>query len=202
MIILSLVATVTAGMVWYQTRAVQVEAAERARAQAAWILSGALDWARLILREDLRTNQGRAAPYDSLDEVWATPLAEARLSSFLAADKNNNADGGPEAFISGAITDAQSRFNLRGVVGEDGKVIPVQLAALKRLVCPTMPQKALPRAWPKPSNRRVLMAPQARRPRRCGPLVWPTWPGWVSTKLCSSNCNPGPTCCPPLQRST
>jgi general secretion pathway protein K len=133
MIILSLVATVTAGMVWYQTRAVQVEAAERARAQAAWILSGALDWARLILREDLRTNQGRTAPYDSLDEVWATPLAESRLSSFLAADKNNNAEGGPEAFISGAITDAQARFNLRGVVGDDGKVVPAQLAALKRL---------------------------------------------------------------------
>ena len=54
MVIVALVATVTAGMVWQQTRAVQVEEAERARAQAGWILSGALDWARLILREDLR----------------------------------------------------------------------------------------------------------------------------------------------------
>ena len=32
-------------MVWQQWRAVQVEAAERARTQAAWILTGALDWA-------------------------------------------------------------------------------------------------------------------------------------------------------------
>jgi general secretion pathway protein K len=33
MIIVALVATVTAGMVWQQNRAVQVEAAERARAR-------------------------------------------------------------------------------------------------------------------------------------------------------------------------
>ena len=133
MIILSMVVTVTAGMVWQQTRAVEVEAAERARAQAAWILGGALDWARLILSEDSRNNRQRGRNFDALDEPWATPLAEARLSTFLAADKDNNADSGPEAFLSGAIVDAQSRFNLRGLVDGAGKVVPVQLAALQRL---------------------------------------------------------------------
>ena len=49
MIIVTLVATLAASMVWQQWRAVQVEGAERARAQSAWILAGALDWARLIL---------------------------------------------------------------------------------------------------------------------------------------------------------
>lgn len=133
MVIVALVATVTAGMVWQQTRAVHVEAAERARTQAAWILSGALDWARLILREDLRNNRSSSQPHDSLDEPWATPLAEARLSTFLAADKDNNADSGPEAFISGSITDVQSRFNLRSLLAEDGKLLPLQQAALGRL---------------------------------------------------------------------
>jgi general secretion pathway protein K len=133
MIILALVATTAAGMVWQQTRAVNIEAAERARAQSAWILNGALDWARLILREDQRANNQRRTPHDSLGEPWAQPLAEARLSSFLAADKDNNADSGPEAFISGAIEDAQSRFNLRGLVDEAGKPVPAQLAALERL---------------------------------------------------------------------
>ena len=133
MIIMALVATVTAGMVWHQSRAIQIEAAERARTQAAWILNGALDWARLILREDQRNNRSRANPYDGLDEPWATPLEEARLSSFLAADKDNNADSGPEAFISGQIEDAQSRFNLRNLLDDGGKVVPVQLEALKRL---------------------------------------------------------------------
>ena len=133
MIIVALVATAAAGMVWQQTQAVSIEAAERARAQGGWILNGALDWARLILREDQRANQRSNANHDSLDEPWAQPLAEARLSSFLAADKDNNADSGPEAFISGAIEDAQSRFNLRGLVDDAGKVLPLQLAGLQRL---------------------------------------------------------------------
>lgn len=133
MVIVSLITTVAAGMVWLQTRAVQVEAAERARAQAGWILSGALDWARLILREDERGSRQRGKAFDSLDEPWATPLAEARLSTFLAADKDNNADGGPEAFISGSIVDAQSRFNLRGLIDQAGKPLPLQVAALQRL---------------------------------------------------------------------
>jgi general secretion pathway protein K len=133
LIIMALVTTVAAGMVWQQNRAVQVEGAERARSQAGWILSGALDWSRLILREDLRAAQQRKSFYTSLGDTWATPLDEARLSSFLAADKNNNADSGPEAFISGAIVDAQSRLNLRNLVDGAGKVVPTQLVSLQRL---------------------------------------------------------------------
>jgi general secretion pathway protein K len=133
MIIMALVTTVAAGMVWQQTRAIQVEAAERARSQAGWILSGALDWSRLILREDLRAANQRKSLYTALTDTWATPLDEARLSSFLAADKNNNADSGPEAFISGAIVDAQARLNLRNLVDGTGKPVLAQVAGLQRL---------------------------------------------------------------------
>ncbi len=127
MIIVTLVVTLAAGMVWQQWRAVQVEAAERARTQSAWILGGALDWARLILREDARSGRPTA-----LSEPWAVPLAEARLSTFLAADKDN-ADDAPDAFLSGAIADAQARYNLRNLIGPDLKVLPTELAALERL---------------------------------------------------------------------
>ena len=180
MVIVALVATVAAGMVWQQTRAVQVEAAERARAQASWILSGALDWARLILREDLRNNRSSPQPHDSLDEPWATPLAEARLSTFLAADKDNNAEAGPEAFISGSIADAQARFNLRGLLADDGKVLPLQQAALNRLCTqvgvPTDTAERIVQALV------ASMVPQAEaasdaagpplRPSRLADLVW------------------------------
>ena len=99
-----------------------VEAAERARLQSAWILAGALDWARLILREDARSGGA-----DHLGEPWAVPLAEARLSTFLAADKDNT-DDAPDAFLSGAITDAQARYNLRNLVdAATGKVAPAEL---------------------------------------------------------------------------
>ena len=124
MIIVTLVATLASAMIWQQWRAVQVEAAERARAQSAWILSGALDWARLILREDAKT-----AGADHLGEPWSVPLAEARLSTFLAADKSNT-DDAPEAFLSGSITDAQSRYNLRNLIDAQGKVDANELAAL------------------------------------------------------------------------
>ncbi len=126
MIIVTLVATLAASMVWQQWRAVQVEAAERSRVQSAWILSGALDWARLILREDARGSND-----DDLGEPWAVPLAEARLSTFLAADKSNT-DDAPDAFLSGAITDAQARYNLTNLVAQ-GTINPAELAAFGRL---------------------------------------------------------------------
>jgi len=126
MIIVTLVATLAAAMVWQQWRAVQVEGAERARTQAAWILAGALDWARLILREDARTGGT-----DNLGEPWAVPLAEARLSTFLAADKSNT-DDAPDAFLSGAITDAQARYNLTNLVSGD-HVEPSELLTLSNL---------------------------------------------------------------------
>jgi general secretion pathway protein K len=127
MVIVVLVTTMAAAMVWQQWRAVQVEAAERARAQSFWVLNGALDWARLILREDVRSGSG----VDHLGEPWATPLAEARLSSFLAADRENT-DDAPDAFLSGGIVDVQSRYNLRNLI-DQGRVVPEELKAFQRL---------------------------------------------------------------------
>ena len=134
MIIVALVATLAGSMVWQQWRAIQVEAAERARAQSAWILSGALDWARLILREDAKNGAG----VDHLGEPWAVPLAEARLSTFLAADKDNNTEDAPDAFLSGAITDATARYNLTNLIAATGnRIDPLEMATLQRL-CETV----------------------------------------------------------------
>lgn len=132
MIIVTLIASLAAGMVWQQYRAVQLEAADRARAQSSWILQGALDWARLILREDANPS-GNRAPIDHLGEPWAVPLAEARLSTFLAADRAAaSSDDGPEAFLSGSIEDAQARYNLRALLG--GPRVPeLEQRVLERL---------------------------------------------------------------------
>lgn len=127
MLVLTLVATLASGMVWQQWRAAEVEAAERDRVQAGWVLLGAQDWARLILREDARSGKPT-----SLAEPWATPLAEARLSTFLAADPTAADDTAPDAFLAGQIVDAQSRYNLRNLIVE-GKVAPDELAILTRL---------------------------------------------------------------------
>ncbi len=115
MLVVTLVATLASAALWQQWRAAEVEQAERRRVQAGWVLTGALDWARLILREDARGNQS-SGNADHMGEPWAMPLEEARLSSFLAVDKNNNTDGMLEAFLSGEVIDLQSRMNFMNVV--------------------------------------------------------------------------------------
>ena len=162
MVILTLVSTVAAGMVWAQQRAIEVEAAERARSQATWILNGALDWTRLILRVDARTRGS-----DNLGEPWAVPLAEARLSTFLAADRAATSDDdGPEAFLSGRISDLQARYNLRALVDANGAPLAEEVAALQRLcdsvgaptgVAAQMAQ-ALAAAW-RPGTENAPLAP-------------------------------------------
>jgi general secretion pathway protein K len=178
MLILTFVATLAASMVWQQWRAIQVEGAERARTQSAWILSGALDWARLILREDARTGGA-----DHLGEPWAVPLAEARLSSFLAADRDNNSaaeDDGLEAFLSGSITDAQSRWNLRRLIDAEGKIAPAQLRVLQRLCeqagLPTDTADrialALSKAWARAPAAAGGESGPPVAPRRVAELAW------------------------------
>lgn len=163
-LLVALVSSLAASMVWQQWRAVQVESAERARTQSAWILAGALDWARLILREDAKS--GGAT---TLSDPWATPLAEARLSSFLASDQART-DDAPEAFLAGQITDAQARYNLRNLVGDDGNILPAELAVAKRLfesigVAPDLADRlAAGCATPSPGRARKAARP---RPRCC-----------------------------------
>ncbi len=116
LLIMTLVATLAAGMVWLQWRGIEVEAAERARAQADWLLNASLDWGNLILKSSIRNGD----PDDDLGQPWATPLEETKLSSFLSADGSHSEDSGPEAYLSGQITDAQSKYNLYNLVGIQG----------------------------------------------------------------------------------
>lgn len=132
MLTVVLVATLASAMLWQQWRGVEVEAAQRTRVQSAWVLVGALDWARLILREDAR--QGGA---DHLAEPWAVPLAPARLSTFLAAERGqalvtDDTDTAQEAFLSGQIADLQARLNVTNLI-DNGKLHAPSLAAWRRL---------------------------------------------------------------------
>ena len=123
MLVVTLVATLASVALWQQWRHVEVESAERHRIQASWLLSGAFDWTRLILREDslagvagaaLSSSGGQvsaAGGVDHLGEPWALPLKEAKLSTFLSQDQQLR-EGDPEVFLSGQVTDAQSRINL------------------------------------------------------------------------------------------
>ena len=130
MVTVVLVATLASAALWQQWRAVEVEAAERTRAQSSWVLTGALDWGRLILSED-----GRKGGSDHLAEPWAMPLEQARLSTFLAADRSDTlaADASSNAFLSGKMVDLQSRLNLKNLVQDDGRLDPTALRMWERL---------------------------------------------------------------------
>ena len=125
----ALVATLAAAGLWQQWRSVEVEIAERARMQAGWVLTGALDWGRLILREDARTGV-----VDHLAEPWAVPLQEARLSSFLAANREASTEGSDidNAFLSGEIVDLQSRLNVMNLL-DNGNVSEAGVRSFQRL---------------------------------------------------------------------
>ena len=130
MLTVTLVTTFAAAALWQQWRSVEVEAAERSRMQSSWVLTGALDWARLILREDARSGSS-----DHLAEPWAVPLQEARLSTFLAADATGATDAGTDTenvFLSGQIIDQQSLLNVN-ILLESGRVSPSGLRSFQRL---------------------------------------------------------------------
>lgn len=131
MLTLALVATLAAGAAGQQWRSVETERAERARGQAGWLLVGALDWARLILREDARSGGA-----DHLGEPWAVALQESRLASFLAADASSAVlladQANEDVFLSGQIQDLQARWNVYNLI-EAGRISPAGKAALAKL---------------------------------------------------------------------
>ncbi|NBX63198.1 MAG: general secretion pathway protein GspK, partial [Betaproteobacteria bacterium] len=150
MLTVSLVAMLAAGAVWQQWRTVEVESTERQHAQAQWLLLGALDWARVILREDARSGNPDA-PTDHLAEPWAIPLQEARLSTFLSANSSNS--GGTTAttnssatlsgshsddslaqqvYLSGQISDLQARMNVSNLL-QGNQIDLKSLQAFERL---------------------------------------------------------------------
>jgi general secretion pathway protein K len=124
MLAVALVTTLASAALWQQWRQVEIETAERGRSQTSLMMTGAMDWTRLILREDALSAQGAEA--DHLGEPWALPVQESKLSTFLSQDQQWR-EGDAEVFLSGQISDAQSRMNVMNLL-DNGQVSPKALA--------------------------------------------------------------------------
>ncbi len=100
-----LVAVLAAGMMRDEQRRMRLLENQRTRDQMAQLGEGALDWARLMLRDDWRLT----GAVDHGGEVWALPINDIPVDSVL---------GGEAASLrlSGRIVDAQSRFNLMSLL--------------------------------------------------------------------------------------
>lgn len=177
MVVVTVIAALASSMVWQQWRSIQAESAERARSQAHWVLMGALDWGRLILREDARGSQ-----IDHLGEPWAVPLQEARLSTFLADGREDLEDNPAlQSFVSGTVVDAQSRFNLRNLV-VNGELSAPAVRTLQRIceaagVSPAVASRIMDgvrRSWAPPESQGQAAVEQTflLSPERMSDLVW------------------------------
>jgi general secretion pathway protein K len=126
LLLTTLAITIVASLFWQQQVQVRSIENQRLQLQKQWILRGALDWTRLILRED-----ARYSTIDHLGEPWAVSLAETRLDQYV---ENGKADADiPDAAISGGIVDAQARFNLSNLV-VNGSIRAAEVALFGRLL--------------------------------------------------------------------
>lgn len=126
MLLTTLAITIVASLFWQQQVQVRSIENQRLQLQKQWVLRGALDWARLILRED-----GKYSSTDDLKEPWAVPLSETRLDRYVeAAALRGEAT---TAVLSGAIQDAQARLNLTALASR-GEVNTTEVAAFEKLL--------------------------------------------------------------------
>jgi general secretion pathway protein K len=126
LLLTTLAITIVASLFWQQQVQVRSIENQRLQLQKQWILRGALDWTRLILREDRRYSST-----DHLGEPWAVPLAETRLDQYV--DNARSETDVPDAVLSGGVTDAQARFNLTNLA-LGGTPDPQEVMAFGRLL--------------------------------------------------------------------
>lgn len=112
LLLTTLAVTIVASLFWQQQVQVRSIENQRLQLQKQWVLRGALDWARLILRED-----GRTSTIDDLNEPWAVPLSPTRLDRYVESAAMRGDAG--SAVLSGAIQDAQGRLNLTNLATQD-----------------------------------------------------------------------------------
>ncbi|HEX5486663.1 MAG TPA: type II secretion system minor pseudopilin GspK [Limnobacter sp.] len=115
-------------LIWNLFATAKTVSVSAARDQTLEVTQSAVDWARVILRED-----ARVSATDNLTEPWAVPLAESRLSEGLMRPNESSSNlTDKEAVVTGRIEDAQGRFNLRNL-GLDNSNRAVWLLAFAKL---------------------------------------------------------------------
>ncbi len=128
LLLTTLAISIVASLFWQQQVQVRSMENQRLHLQTKWILRGALDWATLVLFQDGIDHRD----YTSLDQVWATPLAETRLDQYVERQRIEGETF--DASLSGNITDACSRYNLRNLGLNRGLPDPQHLEIFKRLL--------------------------------------------------------------------
>jgi general secretion pathway protein K len=128
MLVVTLASVVVSGLFWREHVAVRSIENRLALAQNRWIERAALDWAKVILRGDLR-----AGPVDHLGEPWAVPVLDTRMDETVTAGAKLN-EGARNALLAGQISDAQARFNLTSLANTNGLRSDPAVKAFRKLL--------------------------------------------------------------------
>jgi general secretion pathway protein K len=126
LLLTTLAVTIVASLFWQQQVQVRSIENQRLQLQKQWILRGALDWARLILRENARLSQT-----DTLDQPWAVPLQDTRLDQYVENDRADTESS--DATLSGQMVDAQSMYNLNNLAA-NGVPVEKEVKVFARLL--------------------------------------------------------------------
>jgi general secretion pathway protein K len=157
LLLTTLAVAIVANLFWQQQVQVRSMENQRLQLQTKWILRGALDWATLVLQSGMNNM------YTSLDQPWATPLAETRLDQYIERERVEGETF--DATLSGGIMDACSRYNLRNLA-ENGVPDADQVALFKRLLSNLQLDQGLgQRAAQFVANGQPLQAPQPNTPQ-------------------------------------
>jgi general secretion pathway protein K len=127
LLLTTLAISIVASLFWQQQVQVRSMENQRLQLQTKWILRGALDWANLVLRQDAMDN----TRYTSLDQVWATPLADTRLDQYIERERVQGENF--DATLSGNVVDATSRYNLNNLAA-GGQPLGDQVEIFQRLL--------------------------------------------------------------------
>ena len=125
MLLTTLAISIVASLFWQQQVQVRSMENQRLQSQTKWIQRGALDWASVILRVNNNSN------YTSLDQVWATPLAETRLDQYIERERIQGENF--DASLSGQVLDATARYNLNNLA-KAGIVEKSQVEVMRSLL--------------------------------------------------------------------
>jgi general secretion pathway protein K len=128
LLLTTLAISIVASLFWQQQVEVRSMENQRLHLQTRWILRGAVDWATLVLFQDAMDHPR----YTSLDQVWATPLAETRLDQYIERERVEGENF--NATLSGNITDACSRYNLANLAQGYRNINGDQVDVFKRLL--------------------------------------------------------------------
>ena len=126
LLVVSLAAVIVSALFYRESVAVRSIENRLSLSQTRWVERAALDWAKVILRSD-------NALFDHPSDVWGTPVVETQLDETVTAGARIG-DRSRNAFLAGAVTDAQSRFNVNTLVAPNGQPSTLHMAAMTKLM--------------------------------------------------------------------